>query len=226
MRKTGHCNWGDKIPRLLFDTKKRIYEERRVYEANAATIKSDDFSDNTLRLLEQATVAACAAMEEYGRMDYITAVSRAGYTLERARKGSDSPQSPRSSLGPQPVPMTVGDLREFVDRWDSANKRLPREGDFVSQLLGALESPIFDDEGSTETCLEKVSKVLVSSAPFKQPVKLRSHLPKSIYLQDVAIGGRSRSWELEAVFLDIRATFPTMPIPEGEHHHALNRHPD
>lgn len=73
--------------------KERIHEERLQYEAGAASIASDDTSEETLRLLEQATEAARSAMDEMSRMLYQADVSDILKSLEEVSGRSGEPHT-------------------------------------------------------------------------------------------------------------------------------------
>ena len=72
-------------------------------------------------------------------------------------------------LSKHSMPITIEDLKEFIDKWDLENERLPLTGDFLDRLCQALQCTILDTQNSTETCLNRVSNVLVSSATLDDP---------------------------------------------------------
>jgi hypothetical protein len=134
--------------------KQRIHQERLQYEAGAASIGQHDTSEETLRLLEQATVAAIVGMDEKSQSVYEKDLST---IVKGLKELEERPcQLPRERV----TPMTAQDLVEFVDHWDEENKNIPlMQSDFLFLLCRALQFPILDN---LEVCLKRVSDVLVS----------------------------------------------------------------
>jgi hypothetical protein len=148
--------------------KQRIHQERLQYEAGVVSIGHDDISEETLRLLKRATVAALVGMHETGEMKYETEVSRVRRSLEKVERRPR--QLPRAPFNERAKPMTAQDIVEFFDRWNKENEKLPlMQSDFLFQLCRALQFPILDNLRSAEACLERMSNVLVSYETLDYP---------------------------------------------------------